>query len=126
MDKTQKQLLRIWRRHIDQIMKFFKIDEATAIKAEALMKKAHPTNLYSLNPYQFYDAAMSALDSINKKPTVWQKFECGNGSRFTSVTHDHSNEVCSFSGCNCNTHVKLIGTTRDYIEASNWLKGVTK
>ena len=54
--------------------------------------------------------------------TVWMKFECGGGARWTSTYHNYSGEVCSFSGCNCGTLVKLAGKTSDRSEAGDWFR----
>lgn len=54
--------------------------------------------------------------------TKWTKFKCGGGARWTSVMHDYTDEICSFSGCNCGTKVKNMGTTTNVNEASAWFR----
>jgi hypothetical protein len=54
--------------------------------------------------------------------TVWMKFECGGGARWTSTCEDYAGKVCCFSGCNCGTVVKLTGKTTDRSEASAWFR----
>lgn len=56
------------------------------------------------------------------KPTTWMKFECSGGARWTSTTQDYADEVCTFSGCNCGTKVRKVGTTTSRDEASAWFK----
>jgi hypothetical protein len=60
------------------------------------------------------------------KPTVWVKFECGGGARWTSIKGpmgtNYAGEVCCFSGCNCGTKVRRIGETADRDEAHDWFR----
>ena len=58
----------------------------------------------------------------NDNPTVWKKFECGAGARWTSAYEDYAGKVCCFSGCNCGTLVKLAGETSDLNEAADWFR----
>lgn len=63
------------------------------------------------------------------KETVWKKFQCGGGARWTETKVFGStveNSICNFSGCNCKTQVKIIGTTTDINEAREWFKRPAK
>lgn len=56
--------------------------------------------------------------------TVWYKYRCGGGAQWTT-THEVTDarfQMCNFSGCNCNTRIKLEGQTQDVNEASAWFK----
>jgi len=58
----------------------------------------------------------------SENKTTWMMFECGGGSRWTSVSEDHDGQVCNFSGCNCGTKVVKVGQTRDREKAATWFK----
>lgn len=54
--------------------------------------------------------------------TVWQKWQCGAGARWTSVNHDYAGKICDFAGCGCGTAVQLMGKTADRAEAHKWFR----
>lgn len=58
------------------------------------------------------------------KYSIWNKWECGAGTRWTTPNGgiDHEGTTCSFSGCNCNTLVKGMGQTCNVGEAREWLR----
>jgi hypothetical protein len=67
---------------------------------------------------------------MKEKATVWQKWECGAGSRFTTVvggpfSEDLHGSICNFSGCNCGTRVKSKGYTENVAVASQWFQTPT-
>jgi hypothetical protein len=62
------------------------------------------------------------MSKRDEQETVWMMFECGNGSRWTSTCEDYHGEECNFSGCNCETSVKKIGTTMDGTVAAKWFR----
>ena len=57
------------------------------------------------------------------KYSIWNKWECGGGSRWTTPGPggtNHEGTVCNVSGCNCNTLVKGMGQACDLDEAREW------
>jgi hypothetical protein len=57
--------------------------------------------------------------------TVWEKWQCGGGARWTSVHNSPPVEnlrgtICNFSGCNCGTKVTHQGYAFTVEDASNW------
>ena len=59
----------------------------------------------------------------NPKPTVWTKWECSGGSRWTSAhVHEVEGSICCFSGCNCGSVIRVVGKTSDVNEASEWFR----
>ena len=62
------------------------------------------------------------------KQTVWNKWECGGGSRWTSVVGSPWSDnlrgtICNFSGCGCGTKVEHRGYMHDASE--NWFRRST-
>ncbi len=55
-----------------------------------------------------------------QRETTWIKFECGGGSRWTSTGVQPDRGPCNFSGCNCKTQFKAVGTTTSRDEAASW------
>lgn len=58
--------------------------------------------------------------------TTWRLFQCGGGAQWSSTTEDNSGEICTFSGCNCETKVTLVKTTQSRGEASDWFRRPVK
>jgi hypothetical protein len=61
-----------------------------------------------------------------KETTVWRKWECGGGSRWTTVvgipySDNLENTICNFSGCGCKTAVHGQGFT-DRSGAVAWFR----
>jgi len=57
--------------------------------------------------------------------TVWTKYECGGGARWTSARRwldERAGEICNFSGCGCNTPIRIAGRTSNRGEASAWFR----
>jgi hypothetical protein len=60
------------------------------------------------------------------KTTVWHKFQCPGGNRWTSTltpgTSDPTGQKCEFSGCNCNGIVTYEGQTIELNDAHKWFR----
>lgn len=60
--------------------------------------------------------------------TVWNKFKCDHGARWTATETSFDGETtgeCQFSGCQPGHKFKLIGPTSDRDEACRWFKRPT-
>lgn len=70
------------------------------------------------------------MNKTTQSPTVWQKWQCGGGARWTSVIGSPFNEnltgtICNFSGCNCGTKITDAGHANRE-EAGKWFRRPSK
>ena len=59
---------------------------------------------------------------MDSKPTVWRKYQCGGGARWTSTNEELDGTICNFSGCNCLTTVRKVGYAHSVDELDGWFR----
>jgi hypothetical protein len=63
---------------------------------------------------------------MNDNPTVWIKYECEQGCRWTAMKGSFldliTDDECNFSGCEPGHRVTVVGETTDSNEAHDWFR----